>query len=571
MYLKKSKNSKTGRTYLSIATGYHDKKLKRTKTVIVKSLGYLDVLEKQFSDPIAHFQNVVNEMNQEKLSQNLSEPIQLSMSEELSMDTNNSKNFGYSAFSRIYHELGIDNFFQTKFSKLKVSPNKLNNIFKLLVFGRLIFPDSKKSTYDNKDMLFENTDFSLKDVYRFLSYIEPKKNELTKYIYDNSKEQYGRNTECLYYDVTNYYFEIDEPDGLRKKGVSKEHRPDPIVQMGLFQDSLGIPLNYKLFAGNTNDSVTMCPILSELQEDYDIKRVIVVADKALNTGNNIAYNVAMGNGYVLSQKIRGSNPELREFVLNEEGYVNKGEDYKIKSRTYPREIIITKKNGTKETIRLDEKQVIYWSRDYDKRAKAERQPAIDLAKNLIGNVAKFNKKNSHSASKYVKNLVFDSKTGEIIEAKSKLSLDLEKIAEEEKYDGYYAIVTSELDKTNEEIIDIYRELWRIEETFKITKSELEARPVYLTRQEHIEAHFLICFVSLVLVRLLQERLDKKYSTRQITESLAKCNCSHVQENYWLFKYRDSILEDIGNILGINFIKKFSTLQEIKKNLAETKK
>ena len=571
MYLKKSKNSKTGRTYLSIATGYHDKKLKRTKTVIVKSLGYLDVLEKQFSDPIAHFQNVVNEMNQEKLSQNLSEPIQLSMSEELSMDTNNSKNFGYSAFSRIYHELGIDNFFQTKFSKLKVSPNKLNNIFKLLVFGRLIFPDSKKSTYDNKDMLFENTDFSLKDVYRFLSYIEPKKNELTKYIYDNSKEQYGRNTECLYYDVTNYYFEIDEPDGLRKKGVSKEHRPDPIVQMGLFQDSLGIPLNYKLFAGNTNDSVTMCPILSELQEDYDIKRVIVVADKALNTGNNIAYNVAMGNGYVLSQRIRGSNPELREFVLNEEGYVNKGEDYKIKSRTYPREIIITKKNGTKETIRLDEKQVIYWSRDYDKRAKAERQPAIDLAKNLIGNVAKFNKKNSHSASKYVKNLVFDSKTGEIIEAKSKLSLDLEKIAEEEKYDGYYAIVTSELDKTNEEIIDIYRELWRIEETFKITKSELEARPVYLTRQEHIEAHFLICFVSLVLVRLLQERLDKKYSTRQITESLAKCNCSHVQENYWLFKYRDSILEDIGNILGINFIKKFSTLQEIKKNLAETKK
>jgi len=279
----------------------------------------------------------------------------------------------------------------------------------------------------------------------------------------------------------------------------------------------------------------------------------------------------MGNGYVLSQRIRGSNPELRDFVLNEDGYVKKGEDYKIKSRTYPREIIITKKNGTKETIRLDEKQVIYWSRDYDKRAKAERQPAIDLAKNLIGNVAKFNKKNSHSASKYVKNLVFDSKTGEIIEAKSKLSLDLEKIAEEEKYDGYYAIVTSELDKTNEEIIDIYRELWRIEETFKITKSELESRPVYLTRQEHIEAHFLICFVSLVLIRLLQERLDKKYSTGQIIESLAKCNCSHVQENYWLFKYRDSILEDIGNILGINFIKKFSTLQDIKKNLAETKK
>ena len=142
-------------------------------------------------------------------------------------------------------------------------------------------------------MFFENTDFSLKDVYRFLSYIEPKKDSLIKHIYDNSKEQYDRNTQCLYYDVTNYYFEIDEPDELRKKGVSKEHRPDPIVQMGLFQDAKGIPLSYKLFEGNTNDSVTMRPILSELQDNYDIKKVIVVADKALNSGNNIAYNLAM--------------------------------------------------------------------------------------------------------------------------------------------------------------------------------------------------------------------------------------------------------------------------------------
>lgn len=192
-------------------------------------------------------------------------------------------------------------------------------------------------------MLFENTNFSLKDIYRFLSYIEPKKNELTKYIYDNSKEQYNRDTSCLFYDITNYYFEIDDNDELRKKGVSKVHRPDHIVQTGLFQDSKGIPLNYKLFEGNTNDSVTMRPILSEIQEEYNINRVIVVADKRLNTGNNIAYNIAMGNGYVMSQRIRGANPELRDFVLNQDGYIQKGKDYKIKSRIYPREIIITKK------------------------------------------------------------------------------------------------------------------------------------------------------------------------------------------------------------------------------------
>lgn len=572
MYLRKSKNKKNNRTYLYISEGYYDKSKGYTKTVDIKSLGYLDVLEKIYDDPISHFKEEIKKLNEEKYAQKFSAPLNISSSISISKNIQPTKNFGYSAFSKIYHELQIDKFLKNKFRHQNISEYKLNNILKLLVFGRLICPDSKKGTYENKEMFFENTNFSLKDVYRFLSYIEPKKEQLTKHIYDSSKDQYERKTACLYYDVTNYYFEIDEPDELRKKGVSKEHRPDPIVQMGLFQDSKGIPLDYKLFEGNTNDSVTMRPILSELQDNYDIDKVIVVADKGLNTGNNIAYNVAMGNGYVMSQRVRGANPELKEFVLNEQGYVHKGEDYKIKSRIYPREIIITKKDGTKKKLRIDEKQIIFWSRDYAKRAKAERQPAIDLAKELIGNVCKFNKKNSHSASKYVKNLVFDKKTGEIIEnPKSKLSLDLEKIEEEEQLDGYYAIVSSELEKTDEEIIDIYRELWKIEETFKITKSELETRPVYVSRKEHIEAHFLICFIALILIRLLQQRLDNKYSTAQILESIQKCNCSHIQENYWLFDYTDDILTDIGNVLHINFDQKFMRLQDIKKILSQTKK
>lgn len=572
MYLRKYTDKRINKTYLSIARGYQNSEGK-TRTAIVQYLGSLEELQKQYDDPIAHFKEVINTMNEEEKNKDLPMNINLNKTEKLSTQKLiTRKNFGYSAFSKIYHELDIPNFFKTKFSTLKISPNKLNNIFKFLVYGRLICPDSKKGTYENKDMFFENTDFSLKDVYRFLSYIEPKKDSLIKHIYDNSKEQYSRNTQCLYYDVTNYYFEIDEPDELRKKGVSKEHRPDPIVQMGLFQDAKGIPLSYKLFEGNTNDSVTMRPILSELQDNYDIKKVIVVADKALNSGNNIAYNLAMGNGYVFSQMVRGANPELKEYVLNQDGYTLKGDNYKIKSRIYPREIIITKKDGTKNKIRVDEKQVIFWSADYAKRAKAERQPSIDLAKELIGNVTKFNKKNSHSASKYVKNLVFDKSTGEIIEnPKSRLSLDIDKISEEEKFDGYYAIVSSELDKTDEEIIDIYRELWKIEETFKITKSQLETRPVYVSRKEHIEAHFLTCFLALTLARMLQRKLNNKYSVSQILESLQKCNCSHIQENYWLFDYTDNILMDIGSELNINFDQKFMRLQDIKKILSETKK
>lgn len=576
MYLKKSTNKKTGRTYLSIASGYRDKLTGKSKTVLIKSLGYLDVLQSEFNDPIAHFTEIVNQMNIEEQNEKKSLTIKINTNEELSENENNRKNFGYVALSKIYHELEIDKFLIHKFKTRDVSEFKINNIIKLLVFARALFPDSKKSTFENKDIFFENTNFSLEEVYNALTYIEPFKDSIQKYIYDHIQEQYKPNNECIYYDVTNYYFEIEDNDDFRKKGVCKEHRPNPIVQMGLFMDSVGLPMCYKLFEGNTNDCLTLKPMVQELQKNYNVGKVIVVADKGLNTGNNIAYNKAIGNGYVMSLSVRGANSDLKDYVFNEDGYVyNEDKTYKKKFRLSPRDIIITKEDKNGKTIRIkqtvDEKQVVFWSADYAKRAKAERQPAIDKAKDLIGNVQKYNKKNCVGASKYVKHLVFDKNTGEIIEAKSQLSLDEDKISDEEKLDGYYMIVSSEFDKTDDEIIDIYRGLWRIEETFKVTKSELDARPVYVSRKEHIEAHFLTCFISLVLARVLQHKLDKKYSVRKLLESLSKCNCSNYHENYYLFDYYDVVLKDIGNILNINFALKNRTLQDIKKNLSYTKK
>mgnify|MGYP005767139941 FL=1 len=575
MYLKKSTNKKNGRTYLSIASGYRDKSTGKPKTVLIKSLGYLDVLQKEFEDPIAHFTEVVNQMNIEEQNEKLPLTIKINTSEELNENENNRKNFGYVALSKVYHELEIDKFLINKFKARNFSEYKINNIMKLLVFARCLSPDSKKSTFENKDIFFENTNFSLKEIYNALTYIEPYKESLQSYIYDHIQEQYKPNNECIFYDVTNYYFEIDDNDDFRKKGVNKEHRPNPIVQMGLFMDSLGLPMSYGLFPGNTNDCLTLKPMVQKLQKNYSVGRVIVVADKGLNTGKNIVYQKAIGNGYVMSLSIRGANQELKDFVLNEDGYeYNQDKTYKKKSRRYPREVEYTKTvNGktVKAKTTVDEKQVIFWSADYAKRAKAERQPAIDKARDLIGNVQKYNKKNCYGASKYVKHLVFDKNSGEIIEAKSQLSLDEDKIAEEEKLDGYYAIVTSEVEKTDSEIIDIYRGLWRIEETFKITKSELDDRPVYVSTKEHIEAHFLTCYLALVLSRVLQHKLDKKYSVGKILESLSKCNCSNYHENYYLFDYFDTVLKDIGNILNINFALKNRTLQDIKKILSSSKK
>ena len=574
MYLNIMNNKKTGKTRLSIRRGYRDKNGK-VKHSTVQNLGDLEELKKQFDDPIAHFKEVVCKMNEDEKNNNKPLSLTIDKNEKLDENTDNLHNFGYAALSKIYHELEIDNFIINRFKARDVSEYKINNILKLLVFGRNLFPNSKKSTFEKKDRFFENADYSLKEVYNSLTYLEPFKDKFQQHIYDHIQEQYKPNNECIFYDVTNYYFEIDDNDDLRKKGVCKEHRPNPIVQMGLFMDSLGLPMCYKLFEGNTNDCLTLKPMVQELQKNYSVGRVIVVADKGLNTGNNIAYNKAIGNGYVMSLSVRGTNKDIKSFVLDENGYeYNQDKTYKKKSRRSPREIIITKKGENDEVIKtkqsVDEQQVVFWSADYAKRAKAERQPAIDKAKDLIGNVQKYNKKNCYGASRYVKHLVFDKKTGEIIEAQSTLSLDEEKIAEEEKYDGYYMIVSSEFDKTPNEIIDIYRGLWRIEETFKITKSELDARPVYVSRRDHIESHFLICFIALALSRILQHKLDKKYSVGKILESLSKCNCFNLQENIYQFTFFNDVLKDIGNVVGVDFSLKHRTLQDIKKILGNTK-
>lgn len=567
-------NKKTGKTTLSIRRGYRENG--KVKHSTVQTLGSLEDLKSKFEDPIAHFKEVVRRMNEEERTSNSPISISIDKNERLSENTDNTKNFGYVALSKIYHELEIDKFIKRKFQSRNFSEYKINNIMKLLVFARALFPDSKKSTYENKDIFFENTDFSLQEVYNALSYIEPFKDSLQSYIYDHIQEMYKPSNDCVFYDVTNYYFEIDDNDNFRKKGVCKEHRPNPIVQMGLFMDSLGLPMCYKLFEGNTNDCLTLKPMVQELQKNYNVGKVIVVADKGLNTGNNIAYNKAIGNGYVMSLSVKGANQDLKDYILNENDYeYNQDKTFKKKSRKYPREIIITKKDKNGKTIKtkqnVDEVQVVFWSADYAKRAKAERQPAIDKAKDLIGNIQKYNKKNCVGASKYVKHLVFDKDTGEIIEAKSQLSLDEDKIAEEEKLDGYYMIVSSEFNKTADEIIDIYRGLWRIEETFKVTKSELNARPVYVSRKEHIEAHFLTCFLSLVLIRVLQYKLNNQYSASKILDTLSLCNCFNIQENIYQFTHYDTVLKDIGNAINIDFSFKTRTLQDIKKILVQTKR
>ena len=480
------------------------------------------------------------------------------------------KKLGHAPFSKIYHELGIHQFMINRQRSLKIG-YQLNEVMKMLLFQRILEPASKLKNFERKDRYFGKYAFSLADTYRSLSLFSSYKEDLLLFLHKQVTKLYSRDTSNVFYDVTNYYFEIDKPDKLRKKGISKEHRPNPIVQMGLLLDRLGLPITYKLFSGNTNDCNTLLPVLSEVRERYDIGRMVVVADKGLNTSDNIAYNLIKGDGYIYSQTIRGANRELKAYVLNQSGYRQMGEEFKIKSRCYPREITVTDPDGKQVKVPIEEKQVIFYSENYAKRAKAEREPALAKARELIANPGQFSQATSYGAAKYIKDLLFDKKTGEIITAGHAPELDLEKLNEEEEFDGYYAIVTSECNLPDEEIIDTYRGLWRIEESFRITKSDLETRPVYVSLEDHIEAHFLTCFIALLLLRILELKTQHKYSPARMIESLNAVSGAHLQQNYYMFDYYDDVVEHIGNTLGIDFSKRIIPWGEIRSLLAATKK
>ena len=562
MYLKKTPNQ-NGRIRLSIVDTYYDKAKKCSRQKTIESIGWMDELEKQYDDPIAHFQKRVEQLKAEKAARQA--PIHFTFydSDRLCIGDDLRKNFGYAALSQIYHELGLHTFLTNRQRHSKEQYDA-NTIMKMLVYSRLLFPASKKSSYDDREHFFEKTDYSLDDVYRCLSFLDKHKENLQVWLNDRIKANYGRDTSLIYYDVTNYYFETDEQTDFLRKGVSKEHRPNPIVQMGLFMDNQGIPITYEFFPGNTNDCLTYRPNFGRIKKQFDLGRVISVADKGMTTGDNIWYtiNTPTHDGYVFSMSIRGAEKSIKDYVLEQEGYEWLGTEYKRKSRKSPRTIQVSSVSGKKIKKQVDEKQVVFWSEKYAKRAKAEREAALTKARDLAKNPGNYTRATSYGAAKYVKKIDYDKETGEILTASSVLDIDEDKIQEEEALDGYYMLLTSEMETSDDEIIDMYRGLWKIEESFKVTKSELESRPVYVWTKEHIEAHFLTCFVALTIARILENKLEQKYSIGTILESLSKAECSLIQQNYYLFDYYDEILKDIGRVTDIDFGKRIRTLGEI---------
>ena len=436
---------------------------------------------------------------------------------------------------------------------------------KLLIFSRILNPTSKLKTWENKDNFFIPFNLKLEDIYKSLNVMSDIKEKLQLHMHNQITETIGRDTTLIFYDVTNYYFETDYDDediinnetgevkqGFRKKGVCKSNTQKPLVTMGLLIDNNGIPIAYKLFNGNTSDTKTLIPMLTEIKKQYHIKRIITVADKGLNSGNNLGFITLNNDGYIVSQKIRGSNKEFIDIVLNQEGYIyNQSKTHKSKSIIREREIkfsgIVNGKVYEKEPVKLKEKVVIFWSKDYDDRMKYKRDNIEKKIKEYKKNPSLFKVGNTYGIKRYFKTIKVDTETGKPLKGKTEIIFDEEKYNRDVALDGYYAIITSELDLTNDQIISKYRGLSDIEESFKVIKSNLEGRPIYVRLQDHIEGHFLICYIALVISRLLQHHLNKdtkkedtKISVKKIQEALNSATCSLIEKDIYLLNNNNEI-------------------------------
>ena len=583
MHLKQSHNKKTGRTYLSIVQSYRDKERGCSRTKTIEKIGYLDELQKIHDDPISHFKNLVAEKNEQNIQASAESIIKFSKAQILEKSTSNRKNYGYIVIVKLLTELGLERFLINKKQSTKLEYST-SSIMKLLIISRILSPGSKNRAFLEREKYFDfegDKNFDLNAIYRSLSHFASLTKEIQLLIHNRIIKHYGRKTELVYYDITNYYFEIDKEDELRKKGYSKENRKSPIVQLGLSMDEEGIPISYEMFPGNESEKLHLRPMVSELVRKYEAGKIIVVADSAQNTGNNIWYLDKAKQGYVFSQSIAGGSAEFKNYVTSPVGYDWLKDKYKRKSRVCRREItvdFVKGKDTIKKKVLVDQRQIVFYSEKYAKRAKEKREAVIKKAHNIINNPGAYTSATSYGALKYVKNVEVDKKTGELKESKGKPLFDCEKLQEEEKYDGYYSIVTNvfnegeDLTKFDDDvIIGMYRGLWKIEDCFRISKSDLETRPIFLSRKDRIEAHFLVCFISLVVMRLMQKRVNNSISAERLIEAMNNLSCSLEEENWFLFDHRCDVTDALGEAFDLDFTKKRLTRAEIKNNLGNVKK
>ena len=509
--------SKNAQSLYVVKSVYRNKK--RTNKVVEKLGTYEKLKQNLNEDPIEWAKKYVEELNKQEKTWTRNVLVKYNPSKIIEKNQQTFFNGGYLFLEKIYYQLGLNGICNEITDKYRFKYD-LSDILSRLIYSRIIYPSSKLATFELSKKYIEQPNFELHDIYRALEVIAKETDFIQAELYKNSLKVSKRNTNVLYYDCTNYFFEIEQESGLRQYGPSKEHRPNPITQMGLFMDGDGIPLAFDITAGNTNEQITLKPLEEKILADFKLSKFIVCTDAGLVSNANRKFNDMDERAFITTQSIKKLKKYLMDLALSPDEWHLSGDTKKYnindiekdeasielyKDRIFFKERWINE-NG------LEQKLIVTYSLKYKNYQRQIRNSQIERAKVAIANKCfKLDKCNQNDFKRFIKktNVTND---GEIAEKKV-LSLNTDTILKEEKFDGFYGVCTN-LNDNAEEIIKVNQRRWKIEESFRIMKSEFKARPMYLSRDDRITAHFTTCFLSLVILRFLEKRLEEKYTSSQ---------------------------------------------------------
>lgn len=564
-YFLKKTNNKKG-TYLQIYESYYDPARKCGAHRSYKPLGYVHELQASgIEDPIALFSEEIQKLNQECKKKKISEKKR-----EIS-DVSPEKFLGYFPLKNINDSLGCKRFIDL----MQTSTDFRFNVFDMmsaLIYARMIQPCSKSKTYDEViPKLFENYEFSLDQLYSGLEYIGSEYEKVVEIYNHQISHKYPLDTAHTYFDCTNFYFEIDKEDAFRLKGPSKENRKEPIVGLGLLLDAHQIPIGMKMYPGNESEKPVIRSIIDDLKKRNNISgRTIQIADKGLNCFNNIAHALKNGDGYIFSKSVKSLPETEKTWVLLDNDYVDvknkKGEIlYRIKECVDDFSYSCTDNTGHKKTVKLTEKRIVTFNPKLAAKQKYEINRQVEKAKKLKASQAQ--KAEYGDCSKYV-TFIPVNKKGEETDGTLKVEINEKAIEKARRFAGYNMIVTSEIHMDASKIYTAYHNLWRIEESFRMMKSQLDARPVYLQKQDTITGHFLICYLAVLLTRLLQIHvLRDQYGTEEIFDFIRDFRVAEISDRKYINLSRNSsFIKDLADRTGLPLTSYFVGNTDIKKVL-----
>lgn len=541
---------------------------------IVKKLGSMESLlplhNNSREDVILWAKEQAALLTQQEKENTLELVLNLSPSLLINKDKLSSFNLSYLFLQDIFFDLKLDKICNSIASQSKLEYN-LSDILAKLVYSRILSPSSKLSTFEFSKSLIEQPDFDLHHIYRALDVLSEYNDFIQSQLYKNSTSVIEREASVLYYDCSNFYFEIEEAEGLKQYGKSKEHRPNPIVQMGLFMDGNGIPLSFVIFPGNESEQPSLIPLEKKIIKDFKLSKFIVCTDAGLASNSNRQFNNKKDRSFIVTQSLKKLKAHLREWALDPTGWYLNGSEKEynlndIDDNDYFNQIFY-KERWIHEND-LEQRFIVSYSPKYKNYQRKVREGQIDRAKKSVQAKTKNKTRNPNSSSRYVK----ETKTTDLGEVakESHYELDVTKIDQDMEYDGFYGVCTT-LEDDIEEIIKINKQRWEIEATFRIMKTDFKSRPVYVQTDKRIEAHFLTCFISLVVYRILEKKLDNKYTSEEIINTLRDMTGKHYEGYGYIPTYtRTQLTDDLHSVFGFRTDTEIISEKNIKKIIRKTK-